>query len=137
MKGLYALLVALALASAACKKDDNTPTTPSAPATKTDTFTGTVQVKSSVNHTFTVEQSGQVSVTLTAASPPSTIAMGIGVGTPANGACGVLQGASVTTAAGATAQLTGVVSPGMLCVTIFDVGNQTAAVTYTVTVMHP
>ena len=136
MKRLYALLLALALASAACKKDD-APTTPSAPTTKTDTFTGTVQVKSSVNHTFTVEQSGQVSVTLTAATPPPTIAMGIGVGTPANGACGVLQGASVTTAAGATAQLTGVVSPGMLCVQISDVGNQTAAVTYTVTVTHP
>ena len=136
MKRLYALLLALALATAACKKDD-APTTPSAPTTKTDTFTGTVQVKSSVNHTFTVENSGQVSVTLTAASPPSTIVMGISVGTPANGACGPIQGASTTTAAGATAQLTGVVSPGMLCVAISDVGNQTAAVTYTVTVTHP
>ena len=136
MKGLYVLLLALALASVACKKDD-APTTPSAPATKTDTFTGTVQVKGSANHTFTVETSGQVSVTLTAASPPSTIAMGIAVGTPANSACGELAGSTVTTAAGATAQLTGVVSPGMLCVKIFDVGNQTAAVTYTVTVTHP
>src|SRR6185436_21157506 len=136
MKRLSALLLALTLASAACKKDD-APTTPSAPATKTDTFSGTVQVKSSANHTFTVENSGQVSVTLTAASPPATIAMGIAVGTPANGACGRLSGATVTTAAGATAQLTGVVSPGMLCVEIFDVGNQTAAVTYTVTVTHP
>jgi hypothetical protein len=136
MKRLYALLLALALASAACKKDD-APTTPSAPTTKTDTFTGTVQVRSSVNHTFTVEQAGQVSVTLTAASPPSTIVMGIAVGTPANGACGRLAGSTTTTAAGATAQLTGVVSPGMLCVEIFDAGNQTAAVTYTVTVTHP
>lgn len=136
MKGFYALLLALVVASAACKKDD-TPTTPSAPTTKTDTFTGTVQVNGSANHTFTVEQAGQVSVTLTAASPPSTIVMGIGVGTPANGACGLLQGASVTTAAGSAAQLTGVVSPGMLCVAISDVGNQTAAVTYTVTVTHP
>jgi hypothetical protein len=136
MKGLYALLLALALASAACKKDD-TPTTPSAPTTKTDTFSGTVQVRSSANHTFTVENAGQVSVTLTAASPPSTIAMGLAVGTPANGACGRLAGSTVTTAAGTAAQLTGVVSPGMLCVEIFDVGNQTAAVTYTVSVTHP
>jgi hypothetical protein len=136
MKRLSALLLALTLASAACKKDD-APTTPSAPATKTDTFSGTVQVKSSANHTFTVENSGQVSVTLTAASPPATIAMGIAVGTPANGACGRLSGATATTAAGTTAQLTGVVSPGMLCVEIFDVGNQTSAVTYTVTVTHP
>jgi hypothetical protein len=136
MKGLYALLVALALASAACKKDDNTPTTPTV-TSKTETFTGTVQVKSFAIHNFTVEQAGQVSVTLTAASPPATIAMGIAVGTPANGACGPLAGASLTTSAGATAQLTGVVSPGMLCVQISDVGNQTAAVTYTLTVTHP
>jgi hypothetical protein len=135
MKGLYALLLALALANAGCKKDD-TPTTPTA-TPKTETFSGTVQVSGADIHNFTVEQSGQVSVTLTAASPPATIAMGVGVGTPADGACGVLAGASVTTGAGATPQLTGVVSPGTLCVKVFDVGNQTAAVTYTVTVMHP
>jgi len=76
-------------------------------------------------------------VTLTAAGPPATIPMGVGVGTPGTGACGVLPGASVTTGAGATAQLTGLVSAGTLCVTVYDVGNQTAAVTYSLTVVHP
>ena len=136
MKGIQAILLALALASAACKGNDTATTAPTA-TTKTDTFTGTVQVKGADIHNFTVETAGQVAVTLTAASPPSTIAMGVGVGTPANGACGVLAGASVTTVAGSTAQLTGVVSPGMLCVMVSDVSNQTAAVTYTVTVVHP
>jgi hypothetical protein len=134
MTRLYAVVLALALASVACKKDE-TPTTPTA-TPKTDTFSGTVQVNGSGIHNFSVEQSGQVSVTLTTTNP-STVPMGIGVGTPGENACGILAGASVTASAGPTAQLTGVVSPGTLCVKVFDVGNQTTAVTYTVTVMHP
>jgi hypothetical protein len=77
-------LPALALASAACKKDD------AIGADDEDGhLTGTVQVRSSVNHTFTVDQSGQVSVTLT----PWTIAMGL-PSNPANGACGRPSGAT-------------------------------------------
>jgi hypothetical protein len=134
MKGFWTILLALALASAGCKGKDN-PTTPT-DTPKTDTFSGTVQVGGRGIHNFTVEKSGQVSVTLTAASPPATIVMGIGVGTPGDNACSLLQGASVNTAAGSNAQLTGVLSPGTLCVTVFDVGNQTAPVAYTVTVVH-
>jgi hypothetical protein len=136
MKGFWTVLLALALASGGCRGDDSTPTAPTDPP-KTDTFTGTVQVNGRAIHNFTVEKSGPVSVTLTGASPPTSIVMGIAIGTPGEGACGVLQGATVNTAAGSAAQLTGVVSPGTLCVTIFDVGNQTAAVTYTVSVVHP
>lgn len=136
MKGIRAILVASALACAGCGSKDSSTTAPT-DTPKTDTFTGTVQVQSRANHNFTVEKSGQVSVTLTSASPPSTIVMGIGVGTPGDNACGLISGASVNAAAGSNAQLTGVVSPGTLCVSVFDVGNQTAPVTYTVTVVHP
>jgi hypothetical protein len=93
-----------------CKKDD-APTTPSAPTTKTDTFTGNSSGEEFREPHLHVETAGQVSVTLTAASPPSTIAMGIAIGTPANSACGELAGASVTNRCRSTAQLTGVVSP--------------------------
>jgi len=136
MKGTSIVLVALALATTACK-GDSTSSTPTTPTTKTDTFNGTVPVGGSSINNFTATDSGQVSVTLTAAGPPATIPMGVGVGTPGTGACGVLPGASVTTGAGATAQLTGLVSAGTLCVTVYDVGNQTAAVTYSLTVVHP
>lgn len=136
MKAFWTVLLAVALASGGCRGNDS-PTTPTTDASKTDTFTGTVQVSGRAIHNFTVEKSGQVSVTLTVASPPASVVMGIGVGTPGEGACGVLQGASVNTAAGSTAQLNGVVSPGTYCATVFDVGNQTAAVTYTLTVVHP
>jgi len=38
---------------------------------------------------------------------------------------------------GTTAQLSGTLSTGgSLCVEVFDIGNQTAAITYSVTVVH-
>jgi len=69
--------------------------------------------------------------------------MGLGVGTPAAAtataaaSCPLLPNASVATPAGTTAQLSGTIAAGTYCVALFDVGNQTASVTYTVTVSHP
>jgi len=88
-------------------------------------------------NTFTVTNAGQVMATLTAAGPPSTVAVGLGIGTPGDNVCGVLPGASVVTAAGSSSQLGGILTPGSYCVTVYDVGNQTAAVTYSLTVVHP
>jgi hypothetical protein len=132
------VVFALALAVSACHKAATTPatTTPSVTIT-TDTFNGTVALKSSDAKNFTVSKAGTVNVTLTAAGPPSTIVMGIGIGLPKDSGCVVLPGASQNTAAGASVQLSGTVSPGTLCVQVADIGNQTAPVTYTVTVAHP
>jgi hypothetical protein len=47
-----------------------------------------------------------------------------------------LLGASKTTAAGG-GPTPGIVSAGAFCVVVYDVGNQTAPVAYTVTVTHP
>jgi hypothetical protein len=103
----------------------------------TETFSGSVDVGSSDSHTFTVVQSGgQVNVTLTAAGPPPTIFMGLGVGTPSGTSCSLLANAQTLTQAATVAQLTGTVSAGTYCVTVFDAGNQTGQVTYSVTVTH-
>ena len=132
------VVVALALAASACHKDAATPppTTPTVTIT-TDTFNGTVPLRGADAKNFTVAQTGTVNVTLTAAGPPSAIVMGVGIGLPKDSVCTVLPGASTTTAAGSTVQLSGTVSPGTLCVQVSDIGNQTAPVTYTVTVAHP
>lgn len=109
---------------------------PSAAIT-TETFAGTVDVGSGDSHTFSVAQSGgQLNVTLTAAGPPSTIYMGIGVGTPSGASCALLTSAQVLTQAGTTAQLSGTVNAGTYCVQVFDAGNQTSQVSYAVTVTH-
>lgn len=134
---LIAGLVCL-MFSVACDNSngDSTPTA-GTPTLTTDTFTGTVDVMGTKSHNFTVAQAGPVSITLTAAGPPSTIFMGLGVGTPAtDGTCTLLAGASTSTQAGTSAQLTGSAGAGTFCVAIFDIGNQSAAITYTITVQH-
>jgi len=139
MKPLLLTLLTFALAmAAACTSSSpaSTVTSPSA-TTTTETFTGTVQPNFGVDfHTFTVAQSGTASVTLTAAGPPATIFMGVGIGTPSATTCAVISGDSTIAPASATAQLTGTLSPGSYCVQVYDVGNQSAPVTYSVTVAH-
>jgi hypothetical protein len=124
--------------AAACtgNASSSTTTSPSAART-TDTFTGTTQIAGSVFHTFTVSKAGEVDVTLTAAAPPATIVMGVGLGEPADAKCVLFAGALASTPAGTSPQLSGTVSPASLCVEVHDLGNQTAPVTYTVTVTHP
>ena len=130
------IVLALALTAAACHKNSATTTTTPSPTQTTETFNGTVPVRGSASNNFTVANSGRVDVTLTAASPPAAVVMGLGVGTPGDAGCTVLPGASTNTPAGTAVQLSGTVSAGSLCVKIYDAGNQTAPVTYTVTVTH-
>jgi hypothetical protein len=137
--GPAALALAL-LASASGSSSSTTASTPAttAPpaATVTDTFNGTVLVGSKDVHAFTVSAEGAVTVMLTAASPPATVVMGVGIGTPSGSNCALLAGAAATLAAG-SGPPAGILTTGAYCVVVYDVGNQASAVTYTVTVNHP
>ena len=82
---LASLLVAFALVAGGCSTsaDDTSSTLPTAPSTPlvTDNFSGTVQVGSNDLHPFTVTSGGfPITIDLTTAGPPATIAMGLGVG---------------------------------------------------------
>ncbi len=136
--GWLTVSLALAFSVTACTKNSTTTTAPTTVTRTTDTFTGTVPVKGSDFHSFPIAQAGQVDATLTAAGPPPTIAMGLALGTlDASSTCVPFAGGSTNVVAGANVQLSGTVSPGTLCVQVRDIGNQTAPVTYTVTVTHP
>ena len=139
MKHYLFAALALVLTGIACdnsgSSDATGTTVPSVPLT-TETFKGTVQVMGSDFKNFTVAQTGEVDVTLTAAGPPPTITMGLGVGAGGS-ACTLLTGATVNTPAGTTAQLSGTASAGAYCVEVYDIGNQAGPVDYTVTVAHP
>jgi hypothetical protein len=63
--------------------------------------------------------------------------MGLSIGMPGDGKCTPVAGGSTQTPAGAAVQLSGVASPGTLCVDVHDVGGQSAPVTYSLTVIHP
>lgn len=103
----------------------------------TDSFSGTVAVGATDSHSFSVSQSGgQVNVTLLTAGPPATIFMGLAIGSPSGSTCVLLSGAQTLAQAGTAAQLTGTVNAGTYCVAVFDAGNQSADVSYSLTVSH-
>jgi hypothetical protein len=140
VRGLRVLVWCAAAAAAAatggCGDDSTAPSTPSVTRT-TDTFSGGVPVGGSNFHSFRVSATGPTDVTLTSAGPPATVVVGRARGTVADPGCTRLTGAAVNTPAGSNAQLAALTSAGTLCVQIRDVGNQTAAISYTVSVTHP
>jgi hypothetical protein len=133
-----ALFVALALSAVACDTADPT-TSSAAPTTAVpptvETFTGTVAVGSKDVKPFNILLTGgTVTVTLTAAGPPSTIAMALGIGNFAGSTCTLIQ--SVPAQASTTPQIAGTANAGAYCVVVSDSGAQTGPVTYAVTVAH-
>ena len=133
----WTFVLSLALGASACGSSGSTSTTTPTVARTTDTFTGTVAVGGRDFHSFTITATGTVDVTLTSATPPATIVMGLNIGIPGDSKCPAMAGASTLTAAGANVQLSGIASPGLLCVDVHDVGNQSVPISYTVTVTHP
>jgi hypothetical protein len=136
--GLVVVLIVAGWTAAACNSNSG-PTTspaPSAPSV-TETFTGTVPVGGSDSHQFVVAQGGEVDVTLTAAGPPATIFMGIGLGAPSTATCPHTFGELRSVQAGPNIAGNVFLNAGTYCVDVFDVGNQAVPVTYTVTVAHP
>jgi hypothetical protein len=137
----WTVALGLALTCVACSGGSSssglTPMVITPPAS-TETFTGTVPVGGNAVHPFTLTAGGEIRVTLTAAGPPPTIQMGLGIGSPSvTAACSLFANGAVGTAAGTTAQLVGTAPAGPYCVAVFDVGNQTDAISYSISVVHP
>ena len=142
--GAVALAASAALAAACGGSSDPTVVTAPTGTVVTETFMGTLNPP--VNgafqanvHTFAVTTAGgSINVTLTAAGPPSTIQLGLGLGNPsATGTCSLIPGFTQQTAAGSTAQISGSGAPaGAYCVVIGDIGNVLQPVSYTITVAH-
>lgn len=102
--------------------------------TTTDTFNGTLAATGFDSHSFVVNNSGEVDATLTSLTPQTTITVGFGLGQPGATGCSLF---SYTESARVGSVLSGTISPGSYCVTVYDVGNVSAAENYTVTVAHP
>jgi len=140
MKRFLAGLVLVACTACSGGSNSGSSTAPSTPplVPTSDMFTGTVPVGGSDAHNFVVNLSnGQVTADLTAAGPPTTIAMGLGIGTVSGGTCTLLPSGYTITTPGPTAQLGGNnFTSGTYCIAVFDVGNQLVDVSYSVTVTH-
>jgi hypothetical protein len=140
------VLLLASLAFSACD-DKSTATSPSttdtttttvAEPTSTELFAGRVEVGGSTFYSFNVTTNGTVNVTLAAvggASVPSTVWLGLGIGTPSGEDC--TTSSTVNTAATGAVQLTGTYAPGVYCVRVWDIGNLAAVAAFNVTIAHP
>jgi hypothetical protein len=103
-------------------------------ATNTQTFTGVLSASGSVVQSVTVAGSGEFDLTLSSLTPQTTITVGLGIGQPANGTCGLLT--SIENAkVGSLLSLSAVA--GSYCVVIYDIGNVQGSDSFTLTVVHP
>jgi hypothetical protein len=124
-------LAALAAANMACQAADAV--TPDANR-KTETFTGTLSAKGSGVDPVTVAGNGNMDVTLVSLTPDTTITLGLGIGQPTAQGCSLLT-SNESSRVGTI--LSGSVTPGAFCVAVYDIGNVTTALNYTLTVAHP
>lgn len=121
---------------AGCGSADDNPVAPSplAPASVTQEFSGEVEVQSSRVHPFPVSSRSTIAVTLVTVGPLDTLAVGLGVGTWDGTACTLV---AADNNARQAAVLSGTVEPGNYCAAVFDNGNLTGTITYTVRVQRP
>jgi hypothetical protein len=134
MKYLTALVLSLALAAAACSSDTEVPPAPTVvPASITDTLSGTLSVGGTSAQPFTVVQTGRLTITLNSVTPAA--AVGIGIGSPSAGGCALVSTQSPVSP-GSSIVMSGIALAGNLCVSIYDIGQLTNSVTYTLTIFH-
>jgi hypothetical protein len=128
------LLLAATLVVSAAGCGNDSPTTPTPPATiVTETFTGTLTVNGGVTHEFKVLGAGPVTVTLTSLTPAARL--GLSVGNWSGTACSAVLSNDFALSG---AVLNGTASAAStLCTRIYDTGYLGESVDYLITVTHP
>ena len=124
----------LVLAALAAGCGDDNPTTPSNTSTPTsENWSGVVAPGGQSSRSFTVNTSGTITVTLTAAGDT----LGLGVGLPRTQGGGCRLGVSVNAAAGATPQISTPADAGQYCVQVYDLGTLRDPVGFALKIDHP
>lgn len=123
---LLAPLIA-ALVAGAC----GSPTEPRDP--KVEFFTGNLAPGGTAAFGFTTKFTENVSITLVSLVPLNTIAVGIGLGAPEQGACSLLETNSSVRVGDIVGEQ---IANGDWCVAIYDVGAVTETVVFVLKVEH-
>jgi hypothetical protein len=136
----FLLLTPLLAAGCNTQTADNSAPAPDAPIITEPTYSGTLSISQTRVYTFNVTAVGPLTVTMTAAGPPPTIAVGLVVGTPTFSTTGTIC-TPVSTAVNATASTTPQIagtpqSTGSYCLAVYDPGTLTGDISYTIIVTH-
>jgi len=143
IRKLALLLCVAAGAASACggSSDQQTATSPSiVVGPQSELFEGTVDPGGFAFYSFTVQQTGNVSLMLasvTASKTPgtsSTVTLGLAIGTPSGTDCSITT--SIQASAALTYQLVNNMTPGIYCARVYDVGNLRSTVNFAARITH-
>ena len=127
-------LVILILVVAACGSDNSTPTTPSnTSSVMSETWSSTVAPGGQSTRSFTVNASGTISVTVTAAGAT----VGVSVGLPRLSGGGCRLGVTVNASAATNPQISTPADAGQYCVQVYDLGTLSDPVGFALKIDHP
>jgi hypothetical protein len=132
--------VALSLTGCSDEATIETPTsatTTIAAASISETYADTLVVGASGFYSFSVNEYGTVNVTLESIGGtfvPSTVMIGIGIGTPSGTEC--VTTTTLNTASGTGPHLSGTYQPGVYCAKVWDIGNLFGPATFRIVVAH-
>lgn len=133
---VFPLLALAALGVAGCDDETPPPTTPTPPATVTESFSGTLNRNGAATFAFTVGATGQVTATLTTLTAAEGTRVGLSLGNWNGTTCQVVL-ANDSAVQGTL--VTGTMSSaGSLCVRLYDAaGGLEGTATFKVDVTHP
>lgn len=113
---------------------NSTPTTPTTTSAATsEGWSSVVAPGGQSSRSFTVNSSGTIVVTLTAAD----VTLGLGVGLPRVTGGGCRLSVSVNTSAGSSPQISAPADAGQYCVQVFDLGTLRDPVGFSLKIDHP
>jgi hypothetical protein len=146
MRATAIILFVAAMAASGCGGNSTTAPSGTTPTTTTtvaapsisETWQSVLPVGGFKLFSFGIPSTGTVNITLTSVGGqfvPSTVQLGIGIGTPEGTDCTTTQ--TVTAASGSTAQISTTEQAGVYCARIFDVGNLFAPASFSVQIDHP
>jgi hypothetical protein len=134
------ILLALALVSvaAACSNSAATPS-PSTTGPTSELFSGSLSAQGSSFYSFNATQAGTVTLLLASVTSigraTSPVILGLAFGIPMGTGCTHDQ--SLETPATLVPQISIGTTSGVHCVDVYDVGNLTNPVSFTVRIVHP
>jgi hypothetical protein len=102
----------------------------------TETFSGILPVLGSATRTVNASQPGLLSSIVTSATPPN-VRLGFGLGIPRIDGAGCHLTMAISTVTSAATPISSQVDAGTFCVRLFDVGNATSTVNFTISTAHP
>jgi hypothetical protein len=132
----FAVLLLMSFVAPACGST-STATSPTTTVVSpaTETFASTLTELGTATRSFVASKSGTVTVTLTSVTPSVVVGLALGIANSNGTGCSLSM--SKNTLPGSVPQFTTAVDAGDYCVTIYDVGNLTGQVRFSVTLVHP